>query len=134
MTDLGATESGNGPAQDYYLWSLANLPVGTTPAQRAAAADFDKDGQSNYSEWIALTNPANSNSRFSVPNPMASGSDLVFPFPSFTGRIYRLRQHHGGGIWTYYPTPSITGTGSTREFTIPSSAGRGIFDVEVSLP
>ena len=87
VADLGATESGNGTLQDYYLWSQSVIfPGGATAAQRGAAADYDGDGQSNYTEWLAQTSPNSGNSKFAVTSTTTSGQNVEISFPTSTGR------------------------------------------------
>jgi len=56
-----------------------------------ASADNDGDNASNWSEWIALTQPTNINSAFWIETePVRAGGTNVVSWPSGSGRIYSL--------------------------------------------
>ena len=134
VADLGAAESGNGPLQDYCLWSqsVTSFPAGAAADQRGAAADYDGDGQSNYSEWLAQTSPNNGASRFEVIQTRIIGPDLVISLNTSTGRRYSLLQQVGTS--SAIIVESIIGNGTLQSLTTPISLGTRILKVEVSLP
>jgi hypothetical protein len=64
----------------------------TTNAEGAAEADWDKDGLSNYGEWVAGTDPTNSKSAFKFTNAVQNvGVGMVLRWPSESNRFYTLR-------------------------------------------
>jgi hypothetical protein len=64
----------------------------TTNAEGAAGADWDKDGLSNYGEWMAGTDPTNSTSAFRFTNVMRNvGAGLVLRWSSESNRYYTVK-------------------------------------------
>jgi len=131
--DIGAYEAGN--LNNYNAWSYEILPASATVPQRAPSFDFDADGLSNNDEWIALTDPNNSNSRFAatVTGNLAS---LNIIFPTSLGRNYRLRQSDDLVTWLNTPNqPAVVGSASPRSFVV-SDPGvvKRFYQVSVTVP
>jgi hypothetical protein len=108
------------------------------PAAGAPTADPDGDGQTNFSEALAGTNPGNSSSRFvSAVGPDASGN-IIVRWGSIIGKCYKLESSTDLSSWL--PVSGVyLGTGA--ELTaIVRSAGAvaeprafwrvGVYDVD----
>ncbi len=116
--DIGAYEAGTFSSYEAWIWEV--LPI-TEVAPHAPAADFDGDGASNNAEWLALTDPGNAGSIFRITSVTPSAGNLVFTFPSSTGRNYTLfRSDSLTGTWANTGLPAIAGNGDIRTFTVAS--------------
>jgi hypothetical protein len=98
--------------------------------------DPDGDSAPNGDEYVALTDPRNSGSRFRM-YATRSGSQLILRWPSVVGRTYQLfhRPAWSSGAWT--PASSVqAGTGATLQIqTDLSAAGpEHFYRVQVALP
>jgi hypothetical protein len=64
----------------------------TTNTEGAAGADWDKDGLSNYGEWMAGTDPTNSTSVFRFTNVVQNvGAGMVLRWSSESNRYYTVK-------------------------------------------
>jgi hypothetical protein len=64
----------------------------TTNTEGAAGADWDKDGLSNYGEWMAGTDPTNSTSAFRFTNVVQNvGAGMVLRWSSESNRYYTVK-------------------------------------------
>jgi hypothetical protein len=62
--------------------------------------DSDGDGFEDYAEFIAGTDPTNSNSNLSIADPVPLGEGyLRFTWPATPGRYYQLWSRQGSGPW-----------------------------------
>ncbi len=95
----------------------------TTNRQSAALADPDGDGMNNYQEFIAGTNPTNSDSVLKLDSVAKSGADIVVSFASVQGIVYRLQSSSGlnAGAWPAL-LDQIQGTGTNILVTDPGVA------------
>ena len=74
----------------YSGW-LMNVFGSTNGALLGMTQDYDADGFDNWSEFIAGTDPANKNSRFSLESAKVAGEErIVLSWPSCSGRFYRI--------------------------------------------
>ena len=123
--DLGAYEAGT--FTNYNAWIYEMLPASTAPnaAQHASTFDFDGDGVSNGSEWLALTDPGDPASVLRITQSARSGNTLSVTFPSIAGRHYTLESttNLATGQWTFIPGSTTTGTGSP--ITLPITPVNG---------
>lgn len=62
--DIGAYEAGTTGNYNAFIWEA--LPATASGPDFDQGTDFDRDGQTNYQEWLAYTNPANLNSVFKI--------------------------------------------------------------------
>ena len=87
--------------------------------------DPDFDGQTNADEWSYLTNPTSSSSVF-LPIATRSGANLLITFASVQGRTYTLQQSDtlAPDSWSNAPNASVTGDGTAKTFTSPTTANR----------
>ena len=124
-----------------------------------ASADDDRDGMSNYGEFVAYTNPTNSTSKFTIaiepvaeekmtsdirqPTLMAVGSRLsngegtagfALKWQSAKGRIYSVYATPDlSEGWPEMPTEEIVGTGDVLEYMPEQTAPEQFFKVSVRL-
>ncbi|WP_395752543.1 choice-of-anchor Q domain-containing protein [Prosthecobacter sp.] len=98
LPDIGAYETGT--FTDYDAWVYETLPAAASPQQRAAAFDFDGDGQTNEKEWVARTDPGSANSCFRVTQAAFSGGMWQITIPTVTGRRYTLQTSPNLADWT----------------------------------
>jgi hypothetical protein len=131
--DIGAYEAGN--LNNYNAWVYEILPANATVPQRAPTFDFDADGLSNNDEWIALTDPNNSNSRFAA-TVTGSLASLNIIFPTSLGRSYRLSQSDELVDWIDSPgQPTLAGNGSQRSFIVSDpGVTKRFYQVSVTMP
>ena len=96
----------------------------TTNALSCAACDADGDRVTNYSEYIADTNPTNAASYFHVLNVSHAAGFAVF-YPSSASRQYTLyyRTNLASGVWTNIPSQTdLPGSGGVDMLTDSSPA------------
>ncbi|MBL9115081.1 MAG: hypothetical protein JNJ83_08735 [Verrucomicrobiaceae bacterium] len=113
--DIGAYEAGTlNPNYNAYIWET--LPTAgnglITDPLHAAAFDFDSDGQTNESEWLALTNAAESTSFFRITQAAHNGTHFIVTFPTVPGRTYQLAGSEDLVFDSWTPLGSAPGTGS----------------------
>lgn len=101
-----------------------------TPAARAA--DADGDGQSNYEEMKAGTNPRDVNSKLSVVVSNGPGANQVtLTVNSLLGKAYQVHAADvAGSLWSRIGDP-VPGTGGQLPITINITAGQTDFWVSV---
>lgn len=132
LPDLGAYEGGT--HSDYLVWIYEKLPAAATLAEHDAAFDFDGDGQTNFEEWLALTEPNRGGSRFTASVHLEDGAPTV-SFLSAPGRVYRLQQSDTLLGWSDAPIAPLAGDGSVRSFVLPApGVAKRFFRVSAGLP
>ncbi|WP_157211148.1 DUF1800 family protein [Verrucomicrobium spinosum] len=114
------------------VWSAvfdAGMLVATPEAR---AADADGDGQSNYEEMKAGTNPRDVNSKLSVVvSNGPAANQVTFTVNSLLGKAYQVHAADVTGIhWSRIGDP-VPGTGGQLPITINVSAGQTEFWVSV---
>lgn len=102
---------------------------GSTNAQPEAHGDADT--QNNLAEYIAGTDPTDSNSFFSMSN-YATGSFIV-EWPSVAGRVYRV--HWANSLTNEFQPldPVVEHPQNSYTDTAHSAEDRGFYKVEVQL-
>ncbi len=119
--DIGAYEAGNALSTNYNAFIWETLPATATASQAATTFDFDGDGTSNETEWLAGTGVDNPTSVFRIASVQLSGGNLVIAFPTIAGKTYTLwRSDTLTDPWTNTGQPAITGNGAVRTFTVPA--------------
>ncbi len=109
----------------------------TTNSSSCAACDPDGDGASNYSEYVADTNPTNALSHFRIQSISNATSCAVF-YQSSASRKYTL--YYGtnlsAGVWTNLSSQAdIPGSGGVDGLTDPSPPGaQRFYRIGVRLP
>ena len=105
------------------VWEEANGFDRHNPAD--ANLDSDRDGLSNAGEWLAGTNPRDSQSVFTLRGPHAASDGFSFRYSTLTGRVYRVQARDLTALASWSETSVTNGTGSEVEFRQPSAAGDG---------
>ncbi len=100
-----------------------NQYFGLNNANAAPALDPDGDGQTNNTEWLALTNPANPNSRFTVTTSAITGNNLPYSFASALGRNYTVEYSTDLTAPWQTAAGTIVGTGAVINATIGPVTG-----------
>ncbi|MCF7864604.1 MAG: hypothetical protein K9L89_07435 [Kiritimatiellales bacterium] len=110
---------------------------GATNAQ--ASLDSDGDGMDNLGEYIAYTNPTDSNSVFAftaVFNPTGGVTEVVAEFDSRRSRNYALEGTTNlllAGSWTNM-TGNVPGMDGEMDLVSTNAAGTGMYRVKAKLP
>ena len=85
--------------------------------------DEDGDGQTNYQEYLAGTDPKDRVSRFFVKSlTPAAGGGVTFTWDSISGKTYTVERSSDLLIWTPLQS-NIPGTGGTLSFTDSNLGG-----------
>lgn len=110
---------------------------------QSSLADVDNDGTSNQLEYLAGTDPKNSNSVFR-PHGQLEGVNYSMPISTIEGRSYKVWASRDLNQWVLRQT--IAGDGTIKNFVFkqneitsgplhaPDEAARYFFRVEVSEP
>jgi len=99
-----------------------------------AGLDADNDGLSNLGEFLAGTNPHDSQSYFSLQANPAAADGFAFSYPTLTGRIYRVESRAPTTVAAWAEEAAVSGTG--REVThleTPLSTNAKLFRVKLEL-
>lgn len=104
VPDIGAYESGTSSNFNAFVWE--RLPSEATVEQHAPDFDFDSDGANNFSEWLALTDPADKSSVFGITRITSISANTVdVTFFSSSERHYTLETSVDLTEWTPKLTP-----------------------------
>jgi hypothetical protein len=110
------------------------------PTNATGHADSDHDGVTDYSEYVALTNPQDPASRFAVTDaafaPVPGGQVGALSFTSRLARVYQLKVTTNlvtPTTWTALP-PILSGVEGLMTLTHTNSANRAFYRVDVNLP
>ena len=98
--------------------------------------DFDLDELLNLHEFIAVTDPTNANSVFTV-DAVVFSNPVVIVFESHTSRVYTLEYRDDllQGVWTNIPDQlNIPGSGGTDSLQDTNSSAARFYRVGVGLP
>ena len=116
------------------LWENEN---GLNSTTNDAAVDTDLDGDSNLAEYLADTNPGNSNDYFLVSYPGPENGDTV-SFPASSIRAYTLEyvDHPTNATWSSHPSQiGLLGNGGILTLTNPATAPlQRHYRVKVQVP
>ena len=105
------------------VWEEANGFDRHDPSD--ADLDADRDGLTNAGEWLAGTNPRDSQSVFTLRGSHAASDGFSFRYSTLTGRVYRVQARDLTALAPWSETSVTNGTGSEVEFRQPSAAGDG---------
>ena len=125
--DIGAYEAGTFTSHDSWIWE--SLPATATAEQHTATFDFDGDGQTNNTEWLALTDPGDPNSRFTVTTGDVIGDTLPYSFVSALGRSYTME--YTTDFLTWIPAGTTSGTGGTISASVGPVTGFTNFFIRI---
>ena len=110
---------------DFDVWAAGFFPGHPTP-QSGQTVDADGDGQDNYSEYLAGTNPTQGNSvmRILTMTRAADGTNVTLNWASVSGKKYQIESSSTAGNapdpWS--PLGSeFTASGSASSLTVPAS-------------
>ena len=128
--DIGAYEAGTFTAYLAFIWEL--LPATATTSAYAGSVDYDGDGETNYEEWIALTNPASPASYLHITSTVRNGNNLEATFPTVVGRNYALEFSYDLSAWSVIGT--YAGTGTPVVAAVGPVSGNAQFFLRVRTP
>jgi hypothetical protein len=128
----------NAPAQSmlYSNWAAAWFGTNANnPAIAGMTADPDGDGQDNYSEFIAGTDPTNPQSNFQIGS-LAVTNGVSVSLSGVAGRAYILqRTANLAAAWTPVATNGPLASSQTIVLTDPQPLSSGAFYcAQVTLP
>jgi hypothetical protein len=103
---------------------------GLDPNATDAALDPDGDGQSNFQEYQAGTNPQSFASRLTLTGVARSGANITISWSSVTGKNYRVRTSDNLQSWSTAAS-SVPATGSTTSWSAPVTDQRRFYRVEL---
>jgi hypothetical protein len=96
-----ADSDGDGLPDDWELWRLGTIAYGPND-------DPDGDGNSNYAEWVADTDPMNPASNLRISNFQVSGGTATITYAPPPNRACFIQQSTDLRNWTFLPAPVQT--------------------------
>ena len=117
-------------------WEMANIGDTTTLAGGGGTNDYDKDGVSDYNEYLAGTSPTNKNDYLHMSAVVVTNStNVVITWPCSDTRLYDIEKRTNlmNGSWVQYMRVAVTSTPTT--ITIPTEGATQVFyRVQAVLP
>jgi len=106
---------------------------GLDPMSDDAADDNDSDGQSNYAEYVAGTDPADAESVFAVTELVVNAASRRIAWSSAPGKLYRVWHSFDMTVWTAVSDLIPREEGGTTSWTdtVTEEASEGYYRVEV---
>jgi hypothetical protein len=101
---------------------------------RNGTADFDNDGQSDYSEFSAGTNPTNPLSRFEILDAaLLSANNLALRWTAATGKRYIVHSRSSpmDGMWSNASATLVTASSNTASWTGPRHSTPQFYRIQV---
>jgi hypothetical protein len=108
---------------------------GLDPKAADAGADRDRDGHTNYEEYLAGTHPTNRLSVFRITG-ISNAPPMAILFPTVTGRTYRVMVGSdlaATGSW-WVLTNNIPGTNATLAATDSTADSNRYYRLELTRP
>jgi hypothetical protein len=130
--DVSDTDGDGIPA----YWEMEHFGGATNAI---AAHDADGDGPDNYSEYMACTDPNDSNSVFRINGvftPTGGVMEVIAEFDSHRSRNYALQQTTNlvqSGSWSNV-TGNVRGIDAEMGLPTTNAAATGMYRVEAKLP
>ncbi len=97
------------------------------------ARDSDHDSFSNFSEYLAGTDPNDPQSVFTLRSPQLATGDFLFRYATVTGRTYRVQARDPATVAPWTDAVVTNGTGQDIEFRALASAEAHLFRVRIEL-
>ena len=119
----------------YWLWLSTYL----NPAQLAdesisgPQADADRDGSSNFAEYLALTSPTDPQSRF-LAVAQRVGGGMEIQYPTKTGRVYQVWKSTTLANDWQPVGPLVPGDNTIKVYANPMTDLAAFFRVAAGLP
>jgi hypothetical protein len=110
-------------------WEIENF----TNLDQNGSGDFDHDGVTNLAEYIIGSDPNNASSGQPLTSIAPTSGGFVFSFPTISGRIYQPKVSPDLTTWSALG-PQITGDGTTKSATDPTTGPKRFYRLTISLP
>ncbi|BCX47404.1 hypothetical protein HAHE_13120 [Haloferula helveola] len=106
--NLGLDSDGDGIPDVWEQWQL--YQAGYSPGENGwdlslidRDGDFDSDGSSNWTEYVAGTFAGDATERFDMEVREKADSFVRFEFFAITGKTYTIERSQDGQVWTEVP-------------------------------
>lgn len=99
-----------------------------------SSEDSDGDGEGNYREYIAGTNPTNPGDRLKTTITQPAGNQLDLHVEAKAARIYRLESSTDLRSWTNVMQTGVLAADQTLSFTRPITATPTFYRIVVLMP
>jgi glycosidase len=124
---IGDVYSDTDGIPDWWRLGYFGHALGMAADNSRANDDADGDGMSNLREYLAGTDPLDSNSVFRITSASVAGPGVLVSFSTMTNRAYQLQRCdvvHSGPVWTNVAAP-VNGTGDVMTVNDTAGASRG---------
>ncbi len=121
--------SGNDGIPDWWRLAYFDHATGQAADRSRAGDDADGDGMSNLAEFLAGTNPLDTNSVFQIIGLVSAGNEVQLFWPTRTGKTYQLQQCDvlsPTARWTNFG-PALAGTDSVLTQSAGAVGGESRF-------
>jgi glycosidase len=121
---LGDVYSDTDGIPDWWRLAYFGHPTGLAADHSRASDDADGDGQSNWNEYLAGTDPLNPASVFAITQVLPDGGSLRITCSTVTNRTYQLQRRatlDAASAWANLGVP-LPGTGGNLVFTDDGAA------------
>jgi hypothetical protein len=129
VSDLNDYDDDNDGMPDTWEGGFESLD----PKSDDAEEDPDEDGQDNYSEYVAETDPTNAESVFAAVDLALEAGRYSISWSSVPGKIYRVLHSLDLVSWTAVSDIIEASEGGTTDWTDPMILGesKGYYRIEV---
>ena len=126
------TDSDSDGIPDWWMMKYFGHPTGQAGDNSLAADDADRDGMTNLQEYLAGTDPTNSDSVFRVQISVAamSGNNALLIWPAVPGKSYRVQYKNdlSDPVWLDAAGNAAV-TGNQASFTTPAVSAMSYFRI-----